>query len=181
MADAAEQTLLNEPYNLILNIFGSKPVFVNQRNDYDGIILTTRPLLGPLLFDNVTSDARDHCANERTFLSWLRLSTYMAIVSVAIIISFHLRREPSRLELRMALPFGIIFWFLSLACLLSGVFNYYHTVMQYSKRSAIVQSGWKTEMVFTVVATAIIAACILFLSTKASTKALSNTIVPTLF
>jgi hypothetical protein len=68
-------------------------------------------------------------------------------VGLAIIISFHLKREPSRLELRMALPFGIIFWFLSLACLLSGLFNYYHTVMQYSKRSAIVQSGWKTEMV----------------------------------
>lgn len=24
------------------------------------------PLLGPLLFDNETSDARDHCANERS-------------------------------------------------------------------------------------------------------------------
>jgi hypothetical protein len=68
-------------------------------------------------------------------------------VALAIVISFHLKREPSPLELRMALPFGIVFWFLSLACLLSGVFNYYQTVMQYSKRSAIVQSGWKTEMV----------------------------------
>jgi hypothetical protein len=29
------------------------------------------------------------------FLSWLRLSVYMAIVSVAIVMSFHLKTKPS--------------------------------------------------------------------------------------
>jgi len=119
----------------------------NRRNDYEGVIFTESPLLGALLFDNITSDARDHCANERTFLSWLRLSTYMAIVSVAIVISFHLKNQPTKLELRLALPFGIIFWVLSLACLAAGFANYIKTVMRYSKRSALVQSGWKTEVV----------------------------------
>ena len=74
-----------------------------------------RPLLGVLLFDNAASDARDHAANERSmctlrrghasrsssltwlaaFLSWLRLSTYMAVVAVAIILSFHLKSQPT--------------------------------------------------------------------------------------
>lgn len=64
-------------------------------NNYDRTVFTARPYLGVLLFENNASDARDHCANERTFLSWLRLSIYMAIVSVAIIISFHLKHQPT--------------------------------------------------------------------------------------
>jgi hypothetical protein len=71
----------------------------------------------------------------------------MAVVAVAIVISFHLKSEPSKLEIRFSLPFGIIFWLLSLACLLSGLANYCKTVVRYGKRSAIVQSGWKTEVV----------------------------------
>ena len=35
-------------------------------NDYDRIVFKERPLFGALLFDNVSSDARDHAANERS-------------------------------------------------------------------------------------------------------------------
>lgn len=146
-----------------------------------------RPVFAPLLFTNESSDARDHCANERTFLSWLRLSVYMSIVSVAIIISFHLKSEPTIIEKRIALPVGLIFWVLSLACLGSGVANYVKTVTKYSRRQALVQSGWKTQVVrisiliasvrlmwrlqvFTVVACAIVAVCVLFLSTNAASS-----------
>jgi uncharacterized membrane protein YidH (DUF202 family) len=128
-------------------------------------ILFSRPWLGALLFENTTSDARDHCANERTFLSWLRLSMYLAVVAVAIIISFHFREQPSVLERRMALPLGIIFWLLSLTCLVNGFANYARTVMKYSRKAALVQSGWKTQVVFTVVGTVILGSCVLFLST----------------
>lgn len=71
----------------------------------------------------------------------------MAIIGVAIVISFHLKHERTKLETRMALPFGIVFWGLSLACLGAGVANYCRTVVRYSKRRALVQSGWKTEAV----------------------------------
>lgn len=169
-----------------------------------------RPLFGPLLFDNNDSDARDHCANERSmtslffgkktvrnlgvwlcanmtypaFLSWLRLSIYMAIVSVAIVISFHLKNQPTAIERRIAFPLGLIFWLLALVCLASGLANYIRTVARYSRRQALVQSGWKTEIVrnrprswsrslplmlqqvFTIVASSIVAACVLFLSTN---------------
>jgi len=168
--DDSDRKCLDEPFWPIYNPFRTKPILVKQRNDYEEIVLTETPIWSSLLFDNTTSDARDHCANERTYLSWLRLGTYMAITSVAIVTSFHLKHAPTQLELRMALPFGIIFWLLSLACLISGFANYCKTVIMYSRRSAIVQSGWKTELVFSVAATAIIIACIIFISTNANTK-----------
>lgn len=81
------------------------------------------------------------------FLSWLRLATYMAIVAVAILISFHLKHKPTPLERRVALPFGLIFWLLAIACLVSGLHNYIKTVTRYSKRQALVQSGVGTQIV----------------------------------
>lgn len=82
------------------------------------------PPLGPLLFANEASDARDHCANERTFLSYLRLSVYMAVVSVAVTLSFHVRQRPSEAELRVARPLGAVFWVLSVVLLFLGLGNY---------------------------------------------------------
>ncbi|CAM1511506.1 Fc.00g090190.m01.CDS01 [Cosmosporella sp. VM-42] len=121
------------------------------------------PLFGPLLFENESSDARDHCANERTFLSYLRLSVYMAIVSVAITLSFHLKNEPTRLELRMAKPLGSIFWALSVLTLFVGLGNYITTINKYSKKAAIVQSGWKTHAIMTVTAVCIVGTCLILL------------------
>ncbi len=72
---------------------------------------------------------------------------YMAIVSVAIVTSFHLKHQPTAIEKSVALPFGIIFWLLSLACLASGLANYINTVAKYSRRMALVQTGWKTQLV----------------------------------
>jgi uncharacterized membrane protein YidH (DUF202 family) len=88
----------------------------------------------------------------------------MAIVSTAIILSFHLKETPSETEKQIALPFGAVFWVLSGLCLLSGTANYVTTVTKYSRRQALVQAGWKTQTIFTVVAIAIVVACILFLS-----------------
>lgn len=106
-----------------------------------------RPLFAPLLFPNDSSDARDHCANERTFLSWLRLSIYMSVVSIAMIVSFHLKHQPTSVEKHAAVPVGMLFWALSMACLASGCANYVKTVTKYSRRQALVQNGWKTQMV----------------------------------
>ena len=81
------------------------------------------------------------------FLSYLRLSVYMSIVSIAIILSFYLKSTPTALELRMALPLCIVFWCLGLMCLGLGFGNYIKTVTKFSKRSAMVQTGWKTQIV----------------------------------
>ena len=71
----------------------------------------------------------------------------MAIVAIAILISFHLKNKPSAIERAVALPFGLIFWLLSLACLISGINNYVKTVNRYSRRQALVQSGVATQVV----------------------------------
>ena len=56
----------------------------------------------------------------------------MAVVAVAIVVSFHLKSQPSQLELRMARPLGIIFWLLSILTLFVGIANYIST---YSRAS----------------------------------------------
>jgi hypothetical protein len=71
----------------------------------------------------------------------------MSVVAVAIIISFHLKHKPSNMERRIALPLGIVFWLLSMACLVSGLANYIRTITRYSRRMALVQTGWKTQVV----------------------------------
>ncbi|RYP00415.1 hypothetical protein DL764_006514 [Monosporascus ibericus] len=123
----------------------------------------TWPVLGPLLFENESSDARDHCANERTFLSYLRLSVYMAVVAVAITLSFHLKSRPSAVELRMARPLGLLFWLLAVACLVMGFGIYINTVNKYSRKAALVQTGWKTQSIMSLVALAIISTCVVLL------------------
>ncbi|KAL5450615.1 hypothetical protein PMIN05_000872 [Paraphaeosphaeria minitans] len=90
-----DKSITDEPFRPFYNFWTPKPVLVHQDNEYDGDAFIERPWLGVLLFDNNASDARDHAANERTFLSWLRLSIYMAIVAVAIILNFHLKSEPT--------------------------------------------------------------------------------------
>lgn len=73
----------------------------------------------------------------------------MAVVSVAIILSFHLKRAPTPFERRIALPLGLIFWFLALACVGLGLVNYFLAVRGYAKRQALVQSGLSTQIVST--------------------------------
>ena len=81
------------------------------------------------------------------FLSWLRLATYMSIVAVAILISFHLNDEPTATERHVALPFGVLFWLLGCSCLAAGLHNYIKTVNGYATRRALVQSGIGTQVV----------------------------------
>ncbi|KAL4999189.1 hypothetical protein BDV10DRAFT_58877 [Aspergillus recurvatus] len=154
-------------YDPLINPANAKPVLVEEHLESNTHIFLTRPYLGALLFENAASDARDHCANERTFLSWLRLSMYLGIVSVALIISFNFKSQPTPLERRMSLPMGIIFWVLSLVSLCNGLANYVRTVKKYSRKAALVQSGWKTQMTFMVVGGVILGSCIVLLVTDA--------------
>ncbi|CAG8961615.1 hypothetical protein HYFRA_00006152 [Hymenoscyphus fraxineus] len=145
-------------------------VTLHAHRKRDASVFCFPPLVGPLLFDNTDSDARDHCANERTFLSYLRLSIYMSVVAIAIVVSFHVKRQPTKAEMRMAKPLGIVFWCLSVTCLVLGLGNYMKTVNKYSRRAAIVQTGWKTQTVLSVIATSIVGVCIVFLATNSQRR-----------
>jgi hypothetical protein len=59
----------------------------------------------------------------------------MAVVSVAIVLSFHLRQKATDIELRMAKPLGVIFWALSVACLMVGCANYIREFYAYPQGS----------------------------------------------
>ncbi|PHH68849.1 hypothetical protein CDD82_228 [Ophiocordyceps australis] len=121
------------------------------------------PPLGPLLFENESSDARDHCANERTFLSYLRLAVYIAVLSVAITLDFHLRQRPSDLERRIAKPLGLVFCLFAFVTLFMGLGNYIKTLVKYSRKAAIVQTGWRTQLVLATLALSIVATSIVLL------------------
>ncbi|KAI1806211.1 hypothetical protein F4811DRAFT_171991 [Daldinia bambusicola] len=140
----------------------SRPVEVGD-SSYGSNVFWKWPILGPLLVENESSDTRDHCANERTFLSYLRLSVYMAVVAVAIVLSFHLKSRPSELELRMAQPLGIVFWLLSLSCLVLGFGNYIKTMDKYSRKVAIVQTGWRTQSIMSLISLSIVGTCVILL------------------
>ncbi|KMQ41088.1 protein of unknown function DUF202 [Trichophyton rubrum] len=170
MSHAPEVDIEDEPsgnpFGRLSNPFRIKPVNVTKQVASKKRVVFTQPIFGALLLENSASDARDHCANERTFLAWLRLSMYLSIVSSAIVLSFHLRAQPTALERNYALPLGILFWVLSIGTIISGVANYIHTLAKYSRRAALVQSGWKTQVIFCIVAIVIIGTCVLFLSTN---------------
>ncbi|KAG5952245.1 hypothetical protein E4U58_000864 [Claviceps cyperi] len=87
----------------------------------------------------------------------------MAILSVAITLSFHLRHQPTDLERRMAKPLGAVFWVLSLLMLALGLANYMQTVNKYGRRAAIVQTGWRTHLILGLVALCIFATCMVML------------------
>jgi len=127
------------------------------------------PFPHALIVTNRPSCARDHLANERTFLSSLRLSIVLSVVAAAILLSFHLKTAATRLEQRIALPLGALFWLLGAVCLASGVARYVHAVRGYAARRPIVQSGVWTNGVFIVVGIAVVAGCVIFLYTDART------------
>lgn len=89
----------------------------------------------------------------------------MAVLSVAITLSFHLKHRATELERRVAKPLGAVFWLLSVAMLALGLANYVGTVNKYGRRAAIVQSGWRTQLILGSVAVCIIATCVVLLVT----------------
>lgn len=82
--------------NISISLHRISPQQQNIKKNQPNPILTTKLVV---FFFSLTA-----------FLSWLRLSIYMAIVGIAILLSFHLKLQPSALEKRFALPLGIIFW-----------------------------------------------------------------------
>lgn len=125
--------------------------------------MSLRPWNAPLLIHNEQSEVRDFCANERTFLSYLRLAVYLAIVAVAIILSFHLSNKPSPAERVVALPLGIVFGVLAIGAFVNGIVRYLAVVEGYGRRKAVVQSGVGTQIMFGILVVVIVGTCIFFL------------------
>ncbi|RKF64094.1 hypothetical protein OnM2_021087 [Erysiphe neolycopersici] len=107
-----------------------------------------QPLFNNIIFDNNSSEARDHCANERTFLSYLRLGAYMSVTSIAIVFSFSFDNpHPHYKTLSTTKYLAIAFWCLSIICLGLGVWTYFKTLIKFSLQKPIVKSSWVTHLV----------------------------------
>lgn len=147
------------------------PIIIHQYNlhntENSGSIFRSRPIFGALLFENSSSDARDLCANERTFLSYLRLSVSMAILSMALVISFSFETPRFHVKPRLSQSLGLTFWCLGVICLCLGLGTYLKTVTKFSHSAVIVQSGWKTQFTLAAVAALICCVCILFIERDA--------------
>lgn len=87
----------------------------------------------------------------------------MAVVSVAMTLSFQLNQQPSKLERQIAKPLGIAFWLLSVVTLFMGLGNRIEaTVNKYGQKAAIVQTGFSPQ-VLVVLALCIIGTCAILL------------------
>ncbi|CAG8618162.1 6286_t:CDS:2, partial [Ambispora leptoticha] len=82
--------------------------------------------MNPTLYlENQASVARDHLANERTFLAWLRTSLAFISIGVAITQLFRLNVKPD--EAKMGKPLGVIFIVLGIVFLSFGLIRYFRS------------------------------------------------------
>ncbi|KAI8142309.1 hypothetical protein BJV82DRAFT_489225, partial [Fennellomyces sp. T-0311] len=81
-----------------------------------------------LLLENTASVARDHLANERTYLSWLRTSLSLITVGVAITQLYHLSPgDTTGMDHRkLGRAVGAIFVTFSILFLYFGNARYFH-------------------------------------------------------
>lgn len=95
------------------------------------------PLLPQMILnvrlENRQSVARDHLANERTFLAWVRTSLTFASAGIALTQLFRLSElKESHFAYRVSTIIGSLFVSASILCLLLGAYRYFHvqTVLQ---------------------------------------------------
>ncbi|ODV92719.1 hypothetical protein CANCADRAFT_15638, partial [Tortispora caseinolytica NRRL Y-17796] len=78
-----------------------------------------------LMLANTSSTARDHLANERTFLAWLRTSMAFASIGVAVIQLFLIVGEDRPLIARSGAPLGSCLVAVGTLVLLIGSYRYF--------------------------------------------------------
>ncbi|CAG8612168.1 14063_t:CDS:2 [Ambispora leptoticha] len=79
-----------------------------------------------LYLENRASVARDHLANERTFLAWLRSSLSFIGIGLAITQLFRLSPDLPKDEI-LGKSLGLIFMILGITFLFCGFFRYFHS------------------------------------------------------
>ncbi|KAK9476512.1 hypothetical protein V1514DRAFT_336612 [Lipomyces japonicus] len=129
------------------------------------------PLFGSLVYHNDPCDGRDHGANERNFLAWLRLAAGFTSTSFAFIINYYVPPGKSifgpdkqssstqSLENRGSFAWGLIFLASSLGTIFFAYFCYVNHMHHVGRRSLLVQFNWQTLVFFGLTCAAIFGAC----------------------
>ncbi|KAM9890296.1 hypothetical protein OXX69_012611 [Metschnikowia pulcherrima] len=107
-----------------------------SQEDYRSISAEETPLTGSaksagffrqyasLSLENSGAVARDHMANERTFLAWLRTSLSLVTIGIGIVQLLKLKNESEDLS-RYAKPLGASFVFIGIMTLVMGTLRYF--------------------------------------------------------
>ncbi|KAM9919580.1 hypothetical protein OXX59_007840 [Metschnikowia pulcherrima] len=108
-----------------------------SQEDYRSISAEETPLTGgsansagffrqyaTLSLENSGAVARDHMANERTFLAWLRTSLSLVTIGIGIVQLLKLKNESEDLS-RYAKPLGASFVFIGIMTLVMGTLRYF--------------------------------------------------------
>ncbi|KAI9018589.1 hypothetical protein CLU79DRAFT_679993, partial [Phycomyces nitens] len=104
-----------------------------QKGFYTAILHIYEKYSTSVLLENTASVARDHLANERTFLAWLRTSLSMITVGVAITQLYHLQPTDNQLKPNPGRALGATFVVFSILFLYFGNARYFHSQVAMTK------------------------------------------------
>ncbi|PIS49380.1 hypothetical protein CJI97_005555 [Candidozyma auris] len=83
--------------------------------------------LGSEVIANKGAVARDHMANERTFLAWLRTSLSLTTIGIGIVQLFKLQLKGEYEEMtKFGKPIGAGFFLLGISVLLFGCYRFFN-------------------------------------------------------
>ncbi|ORY74286.1 hypothetical protein BCR35DRAFT_306737 [Leucosporidium creatinivorum] len=118
-----------------------------------------------LLVENRGSTARDYLARERNWLSWVKLSTTLAVISAAMLLRFQFGEQIKvpGYEVASEIPLGILFSIAAGASLLVGVGGHFSYDQLMRRQAGFVYSGKPTQIVVWSICGLTIAACVLLL------------------
>ncbi|CAI2190539.1 12655_t:CDS:2 [Funneliformis geosporum] len=108
-----------------------------------------------LVLENKASVARDHLANERTFLAWLRTSLSFIGIGVAVTQLFRLKGDTNK----GGNVIGIVFIMLGIVFLGFGITRYFHS--QYLMTTGHFPASRGSVLVGTILTILSLAACFL--------------------
>ncbi|KAI9273584.1 hypothetical protein BY458DRAFT_508262 [Sporodiniella umbellata] len=99
-----------------------------ERKIYDSLGRFYKKFSTSYLLENTSATARDHLANERTFLAWLRTSLSLITVGVAITQLYHLSPEADTSpQSKAGKSIGATFVVFSILFLYFANTRYFHT------------------------------------------------------
>lgn len=103
----------------------NQPLLSNENTNYRSINPTVKKpfsLSTSLYLENTLAVARDHLANERTFLAWVRTS--LSTISAGIAVTQLFRLDPSS---HVGRPLGMLFILIGILYMALGSIRYFHT------------------------------------------------------
>ncbi|CAH1760671.1 5048_t:CDS:2 [Entrophospora sp. SA101] len=140
----------------------------NDNNDKSyGFIKAIRKHLSDLnpslVLENRASVARDHLANERTFLAWLRTSLSFISIGIAITQLFRLNLNGKKSDDKVGKPLGLTFVVLGIIFLVIGIIRYFHS--QYLMTQGNFPASRGSIIFVTAVTVVSLAACLVVILT----------------